>query len=79
MMAQMHLHFHQEKLLDMISIIEKELNIKSIINFKSIQKGDVIESYSDISKSSKMLGYKPLTSINKGIPLFIEWYKNYFL
>ncbi len=68
-----------EKLLDMISIIEKELNIKSIINFKSIQKGDVIESYSDIGKSAKMLGYKPLTSINKGIPLFIEWYKNYFL
>jgi len=68
-----------ENLLDMISIIEKELNIKSIINFKSIQKGDVIENYSDIEKSVKMLGYKPLTSINKGIPLFIEWYKNYFL
>jgi len=68
-----------ENLLDMISIIEKELNIKSIINFKPMQKGDVVENFSNIEKSTKMLGYKPSTSINKGIPLFIDWYKKYYL
>ena len=39
-----------------------------------LQPGDVVESLSDINKSKNKLGYKPLVSINEGIPLFIDWY-----
>ena len=31
------------------------------------------------NKSKNKLGYKPLVSINEGIPLFIDWYKSYYL
>jgi len=68
-----------EELMNMIGIIEKELDRKAIIKYKDLQAGDIVESLSNINKSKKMLKYKPSTSINTGIPLFIEWYKNYYL
>ena len=43
-----------------------------------MQPGDVPESYADIDLSTEMLNYKPVTDINKGIPQFVEWYKNYY-
>ena len=66
-----------EKLMYMISLIEKELNKKAIIDFQLMQKGDVKESFADIELSNNKLGYKPRTSIEKGIPNFIEWYNEY--
>ena len=66
-----------EKLMDMISIIEQNLNKKAVIDFQPIQPGDVTESYADIEHSTNKLGYKPTTSINEGIPKFINWFKSY--
>ena len=42
-----------------------------------MQLGDVVESYANIDLSSKMLDFEPATSINDGIPRFINWFKNY--
>jgi len=67
-----------ENLMDMISIIEKELDMKAIIDYKKIQPGDVVETFSDITKSKEMLYYNPSISIRKGIPKFIDWYKSYY-
>ena len=44
-----------------------------------MQKGDVKESFADIKYSKKMLSFVPNTPISKGIPLFINWYKNNLL
>ena len=68
-----------EQLMYMISLIEKELNKKAIIDFQPMQKGDVKESFADIKYSKKMLSFVPNTPISKGIPLFINWYKNNLL
>ena len=61
----------------MIGIIENGLGIKAKIDFHPMQPGDVHESFADIDKSTEMLGYKPTTDINDGIPKFINWYKEY--
>jgi len=66
-----------ENLMDAISIIEKELNKKAIIDFQPMQPGDVQESFADIDYSIEKLNYKPKTTIDIGIPKFIEWYKKY--
>jgi UDP-glucuronate 4-epimerase len=42
-----------------------------------MQPGDVLETYADISESIKDLGYSPNTSIEQGIPNFVDWYKSY--
>ena len=67
-----------EKLMDMIGFIENNLGIKAKIDFLPMQPGDVPESFADIEKSIDMLNYKPTINIDKGIPLFIDWYKDYY-
>ena len=67
-----------ENLEKFISIIEKELNKKAIRNYMDIQPGDVIETCADITKINKVISYAPKTTINEGLPLFIEWYKSYY-
>jgi UDP-glucuronate 4-epimerase len=66
-----------EKLLDMITLIEKALGKKSIIDFQPIQPGDVKESFAEIKESQEKLGFNPKTTIEIGIPKFIEWYKDF--
>ena len=67
-----------EKLMKVISLIEKELGKKAIIDFKPMQEGDVKESFADIDHSINKLDYSPKTSIDKGIPALIEWYKRFY-
>jgi UDP-glucuronate 4-epimerase len=66
-----------EQLMDMIALLEQNLGKKAEINFLPMQLGDVHESYADIKLSNEKLGFKPKTSIKKGISKFMKWYKNY--
>tara|TARA_Y100000768_G_C23990765_1_gene692599 strand:+ start:7449 stop:8435 length:987 start_codon:yes stop_codon:yes gene_type:complete len=66
-----------ENLMDMIGLIEKKLNKKAIIEYKPMQPGDVRETFADIEHSTKGLNYSPNTTIEKGIPKFIDWYLDY--
>ena len=43
-----------------------------------IKPGDVKITNADIDKSNKMLGFKPVVNIAKGINHFIDWYKEYY-
>jgi UDP-glucuronate 4-epimerase len=58
---------------EMISTIEKHLNLKAIKEFKNKQPGDVERTFADISKSRKILNYDPKTSFSDGIKKFIAW------
>lgn len=51
----------------------KNVKIKKI----SMQKGDVYKTHSSIKKINKISPFKPKVSIEKGIKIFIDWYKNY--
>lgn len=66
-----------EKLMDFIFLIEKLTSKKAIINFKPMQDGDVKETYADITKASKDLGYKPLTNLATGLEKVVNWHINY--
>ena len=66
------------KLLDFIDCLEKELGLKAIKDFQSMQKGDVINTLSDNTKLENWIGNYPKTSLNKGIKKFINWYKDYY-
>ena len=67
-----------EKLMDLILILENELSKKAKIKFLPMQSGDVKETFADLRKSSKKLNFKPKISIDQGIPRFIKWYKSYY-
>ena len=61
---------------EMISILEKSLNIEARKVWLPMQPGDVNRTFADISKSKKMLGYNPKTEFKSGVEKFIKWLKN---
>ena len=61
-----------------IECIEKELGKKAKKNLMEIQPGDVPETFADIKKSKKMLGFEPKVKIEEGIKKFVKWYKEYY-
>ena len=65
-------------LLDFIDTLEKEIGIKAIRNYMSMQKGDVKTTLSDSSLLKKITGYKPKTSYKLGIKKFLSWYFEYY-
>lgn len=67
-----------EQLMDMISILEDALGKKAVTDMKPMQMGDVKETYADIDALERAVGFKPSTSLEKGITQFVDWYKNYY-
>ena len=59
----------------LISLIETALGKKAIIDRQPLQPGDVPITFADISKAQKMLGYNPQVQAEKGIPLFVDWFR----
>ena len=66
-----------ENLMDIVSHIELNLEKKAKVDFKPMQLGDVKQTYADIEKSKKLLGYNPCINIDIGIKRLIDWYKQY--
>ncbi len=66
------------KLMDFISAIENALNKKAIREFLPMQPGDVYSTEADVSGLMDEMGYKPDTSLEKGIKKFIEWYREFY-
>ena len=59
---------------ELISLLERVLDMQAIIDRQPMQPGDVPITFADITKSREMLGYNPTTKIADGIPKFVEWF-----
>ncbi len=66
-----------EKLGDMIAAVERACGMQAQKNYLPMQAGDVYETYADISAIAGELSYAPTTSIETGIPEFVNWYRKY--
>jgi UDP-glucuronate 4-epimerase len=60
---------------ELITVIESVTRQKAIINLLPHQEGDVDITFADITKAKKLLGYNPSFPFEKGIELFVKWYK----
>ncbi len=60
----------------LIELIEQALGKKAHINRLSEQPGDVQRTYADIRKAERLLHYSPQVSLEQGIHLFVDWYKD---
>ena len=58
----------------LITLLEEILGKKAIINSLSEQPGDVPQTFADISKAQKLLGYEPKTNLSTGLQKFIDWF-----
>ena len=61
---------------ELVSYIEKALGKKAIINPLPMQPGDVPQTYADISKAKRLIGYQPSTLIRDGIEKFVAWFRS---
>ena len=66
------------KLERLVKIIEKILKIKSRKKFISLQKGDMVNTFSNSSKIFKKFNYKIQSNHFKNIGKFINWYRSYY-
>lgn len=62
------------ELRELISLLENELGTRAEINWQPLQPGDVPQTFADISKARRLLGYDPQTQIEDGIRRFVEWF-----
>ena len=58
-------------------LIKKNYKKKIKIKYFTLQKGDIKDTKSEISKAKKILKYSPKTSPATGIKLFCEWFIKY--
>ena len=64
-----------ENLLDVVSLIEKELDKKAIIELAPMQMGDVKNTLQILNKAKDDLGFEPKIGVDTGIPNFVNWFK----
>jgi UDP-glucuronate 4-epimerase len=64
------------ELRELISLLEKELDLPAKIDRQPLQPGDVPQTFADITRARQLLGYNPQTQIETGIKRFVEWFRN---
>ncbi len=63
------------ELRELISLLEKELGATATVDRQPLQPGDVPQTFADITKARRLLGYDPQTQIEAGIKKFAEWFR----
>lgn len=63
-------------LLTLIELLEKGLGKKAVKEMLPMPAGEMIETYADISKAEKLLGFSPKVSLEEGIERFLEWFQS---
>ena len=64
------------ELRELISLLEDALGQRAEIDWQPMQPGDVPQTFADITKARRLLGYDPQTQIEEGIKRFVEWFRD---
>jgi UDP-glucuronate 4-epimerase len=63
------------ELRELISLLENALDMRAEIDRQPAQPGDVPQTFADITKARRLLGYDPQTQIEAGIERFVAWFR----
>ena len=66
---------HPVKLGELVGLLERLTGHTPICEARAPQPGDVPLTWADISKSERLLGYRPAVRIEEGLVRFIDWYR----
>jgi UDP-glucuronate 4-epimerase len=70
-------NYGSEDLLDLVHLIERSVGREARIRVRPMQAGDVRETSADLTATKRHLGFEPHVSIHEGVPLFVDWFKQY--
>lgn len=65
-------------LLLFIETLERIIGIEAKKEFVPMQKGDVYQTYADVSDLERDFGFRPDTPIEEGLGKFVDWYREYY-
>jgi nucleoside-diphosphate-sugar epimerase len=65
------------KLLDVLSLIEKNMNKKAEITYKPFHPADMMATWADVSRAKSILDWTSTFSVGQGINETIKWYFDY--
>ena len=66
-----------EDLMRVVALLEQETGRKALLDPMPMQIGDVRETFADISAIERDHGFKPMTTIDEGVPRFVTWYREH--
>jgi UDP-glucuronate 4-epimerase len=66
------------QLMRYIEVLERALGKKAQLEMLPMQPGDVPATMADVSALESDIGYRPKTTVEEGIPRFVEWYRTYY-
>jgi UDP-glucuronate 4-epimerase len=59
----------------LVSLISRAVGKEALLERLPVQPGDVRRTCADVRKASRLLGYRPGTAVEDGIPRFVRWYE----
>ncbi|MDX1483891.1 MAG: NAD-dependent epimerase/dehydratase family protein [Alphaproteobacteria bacterium] len=65
------------ELLRFIEVIEAAVGKTANVKLEPMQPGDVKETCADLTDAGRDLGFSPSVTLEEGIPLFVDWYRDY--
>ena len=66
------------ELMKLIRVLEEAIGRDAILDFQPMQPGDVLATFADVDDLTADVGFKPSTSIEDGVKLFVDWYRGYY-
>lgn len=61
-------------LMEMVGTLEDALGVRARVEFLPDQPGDVRQTWANVDKAKKILGFCPATTFSEGIRQFCEWW-----
>ena len=62
---------------EFVTIIEELLGKKATIVSHPLPPSELPITHADISKARRLLGYEPKTSLEEGLPRFVDWFRSH--
>ena len=60
-------------LLEMVHALEKTMGVRARLELLPLQPGDVPQTWADVEKAERLLGFRPGTPFQEGLNHFLEW------
>ena len=64
---------HTVSLNEMLHGLEEALDVRATIDRRPEQPGDVPQTWANVDKAARLLGYRPASSYRDGVQQFVSW------
>lgn len=61
-----------------IEAVEEAVGRRAVKEFLPLQPGDVPETFADVGKLERAVGYRPATDVRAGVARFVAWYRDFY-